>query len=81
MLLNKDLLDVALEHNLDERRTGVKQSFLSQINPTNVNEVLIIVQTVTDEPFSKVTVPKRNTDYYIEYVAYLNVPVRPLFLN
>ncbi|KRT81649.1 hypothetical protein AMK59_5056 [Oryctes borbonicus] len=63
-------LQDALNYNLDPRRLNVGELVLQQqLNYIGCNQVALIVNVLTDNPHSN-SKPKRNTDYYIEYIVY-----------
>lgn len=65
-------MNQALRYNLDHRRCGLTElAFVSNLNQVHANEVVLVVQVVTNTPYSEVIRPSNNLEYFIDYVVTL----------
>ncbi|XP_018333339.1 uncharacterized protein LOC108742571 [Agrilus planipennis] len=74
-VLRKIYLEDAIEYNLDPRRIGVGTTtitFLSKINFVPDDHVVLVLKVLTYNPNQDSITPERSSDYFIEYVAYLD---------
>ncbi|XP_018574034.1 uncharacterized protein LOC108913053 [Anoplophora glabripennis] len=70
--IKKQFLTNALQYNLDHRRCG-KSSLIFGKYLTYVgdDDVVLVVQVLTNSPNSDCIAPANSSDYFIDYIVYL----------
>lgn len=63
-----------MEYNLDYRRCNLSSlNFKRQLPFIKNDEIIFVVQVVTNSPQDDIITPDSSSDYYIEYIIHQNV--------
>ncbi|KAJ8925842.1 hypothetical protein NQ315_009694 [Exocentrus adspersus] len=70
----KHYLNCALDYNLDPRRCG-KSSLIFQkyISRPTFNEIILVVQVITDRPGAVSIQPTNSSEYFIDYIVGIKI--------
>lgn len=72
--IKSQYLRPALEYNLDYRRCNLSSlNFKRQLPFIKNDEIIFVVQVVTNSPQDDIITPDSSSDYYIEYIIHQNV--------